>query len=163
MMIKMKKIAPIIKLIASDIDGVWTDAKMHYTDAGEFIKSFSTYDGMAVALLKELKIDVAVLTSENSEIVKRRAEKLRIKYVYINETEKLLRMESLCNRLNISLSNVAYIGDDVNDFEIMSDVGFSCTPNDGVEKIKEIVDYVTTVKGGSGVFREVADLILKFN
>ena len=73
-----------IKLVATDIDGVWTDAKMHYTEDGEYIKSFSTYDGMATSLLMNEKIDVAILTSENSKIVKWRAEKLGIKYVYIN-------------------------------------------------------------------------------
>ena len=158
----MKKIAPIIKLIASDIDGVWTDAKMHYTDAGEFIKSFSTYDGMAVALLKELKIDVAVLTSENSEIVKRRAEKLRIKYVYINETEKLLRMESLCNRLNISLSNVAYIGDDVNDLALLKKVGISAMPINSPILNLFNPDYITKKRGGDGAFREFVDLIIQY-
>ena len=158
----MKKTAPIIKLIASDIDGVWTDAKMHYTDAGEFIKSFSTYDGMAVALLKELKIDVAVLTSENSEIVKRRAEKLRIKYVYINETEKLLRMESLCNRLNISLSNVAYIGDDVNDLDLLKKVGISAMPINSPILNLFNPDYITKKRGGDGAFREFVDLIIQY-
>ena len=158
----MKKIAPIIKLIASDIDGVWTDAKMHYTDAGEFIKSFSTYDGMAVALLKELKIDVAVLTSENSEIVKRRAEKLRIKYVYINETEKLLRMESLCNRLNISLSNVAYIGDDINDLDLLKKVGISAMPINSPILNLFNPDYITKKRGGDGAFREFVDLIIQY-
>ena len=81
-----------IKLIATDIDGVWTDAKMHYTEDGEYMKSFSTYDGMATALLKNEKIEIAILTSENSQIVKSRAKKLGIKYVYINEKEKLFRI-----------------------------------------------------------------------
>ena len=70
-----------IKLIGTDIDGVWTDAKMHYTEDGEYMKSFSTYDGMAIPLLKKEKIEVAILTSENSQIVKARAKKLGIKYV----------------------------------------------------------------------------------
>ena len=69
-----------IKLIATDIDGVWTDAKMYYTDNGEYMKSFSTYDGMAIPLLKKEKIEIAILTSENSQIVKARAKKLGIKY-----------------------------------------------------------------------------------
>ena len=104
-----------IKLIATDIDGVWTDARMHYTENGEYMKSFSTYDGMATGLVKERNIEIAILTSENSKIVTARAKKLGIKFVYINEKEKLLRIKYLCNRLNINLNQVAYIGDDIND------------------------------------------------
>ena len=161
-MIKIKKTAPNIKLIASDIDGVWTDAKMHYTDRGEYMKSFSSYDGMAVSFLKELKIDVAILTSENSQIVKRRAEKLNIKYVYINETEKLLRMKSLCNRLNISLSNVAYIGDDVNDLDLLQKVGVSAMPLNSPILNLFNPDYITKRMGGDGAFREFVDLIIQY-
>ena len=161
-MIKIKKIAHNIKLIASDIDGVWTDAKMHYTDRGEYMKSFSSYDGMAVSFLKELKIDVAILTSENSQIVKRRAEKLNIKYVYINETEKLLRMKSLCNRLNISLSNVAYIGDDVNDLDLLQKVGVSAMPLNSPILNLFNPDYITKKMGGDGAFREFVDLIIQY-
>ena len=127
-MLKIKKLAKSIKLIGTDVDGVWTDAKMHYTDKGEFLKSFSTYDGMAISLLKKINIKVAILTSENSKIVKRRAEKLNINFVYINENKKLLRMEALCNKLNISLDNVAYIGDDINDLELLKKVAISAMP-----------------------------------
>ena len=74
-----------IRLIGTDIDGVWTDSKMYYTNKGEYIKSFSTYDGMAVSILNEHRIEVAILTSENSDIVLRRAEKLKINFIYIND------------------------------------------------------------------------------
>ena len=150
-----------IKLIATDIDGVWTDAKMYYTNKGEYIKCFSTYDGMAVSLLKDNKIEVAILTSENSLIVKKRAEKLGIKFVYINENEKLLRMQSICIRLNISLENVAYIGDDLNDLDLLKNVGFSAMPiNSPILKVYN-PDYITKKAGGDGAFREFVDLILK--
>ena len=104
-----------IKLFATDIDGVWTDAKMYYTEEGDYMKAFSTYDGMAVQILREKKIPVAILTSENSKIVLARAQKLKIKEVYINETEKLKRMKYICEKLDISIKQVAYIGDDFND------------------------------------------------
>ena len=125
---KINKIAPNIKLVASDIDGVWTDAKMYYTNKGEYIKSFSTYDGMAVQLLREIGIPTIILTSENSEIVLRRAEKLKIDKVYINEKEKLNRMHEICKELDISLSQVAYIGDDINDLPLLEEVGLSAMP-----------------------------------
>jgi YrbI family 3-deoxy-D-manno-octulosonate 8-phosphate phosphatase len=151
-----------IKLIATDIDGVWTDAKMHYTEDGEYMKSFSTYDGMATALLKNEKIEIAILTSENSQIVKSRAKKLGIKYVYINENEKLFRIKYLCNRLNITSDEVAYIGDDVNDLEILKYVGLSAMPC--TSPILDIFnpDYITKRAGGNGAFREFSDLIIKY-
>ena len=151
-----------IKLIATDIDGVWTDAKMHYTEDGEYMKSFSTYDGMATALLKNEKIEIAILTSENSQIVKSRAKKLGIKYVYINENEKLFRIKYLCNRLNITSDEVAYIGDDVNDLEILKYVGLSAMPC--TSPILDVFnpDYITKRVGGNGAFREFSDLIIKY-
>ena len=156
-----KKIAESIKLIGTDIDGVWTDAKMYYTDDGDFMKAFSTYDGMAVSLLDEINIPVAILTSENSNIVKERAKKLGIKHVYINEKEKLLRLKYLCNKLNISLENVAYIGDDLNDIDVLKEVGISAMPiNSPILKLFKS-DYVTRLKGGDGAFREFADLIIQ--
>jgi len=153
--------AKSIKLIATDIDGVWTDAKMYYTDNGDFMKAFSTYDGMAVSLLHKIDIPVAILTSENSTIVKQRAKKLGIKYVYINEKEKLLRLTYICNNLNISMKNVAYIGDDLNDIDILKKVGISAMPiNSPILKLFK-PNYITKVKGGDGAFREFADLIIQ--
>ena len=156
-----KKIIKNIKLVATDIDGVWTDSKMYYTDSGEYMKGFSTYDGMATSLLKKNNIEVAILTSENSSIVKERAKKLNIKYVYIDEKEKLLRIQYLCNRLGISLSEVAYIGDDINDLEALKYAGLSVSPL-GAPVLKYYTpNFITSTKGGNGVFRELADIIFK--
>ena len=151
-----------IKLVATDIDGVWTDSKMHYTESGEYIKSFSTYDGMATELLKNEKIEVAILTSENSKIVKARAKKLGIKYVYINEKEKLFRIKYLCNRLNIELDQVAYIGDDINDLEVLNNIGLSAMPCSSPILDTFNPNYITKRKGGDGAFREFVDLSIKY-
>ena len=150
-----------IKLFATDIDGVWTDAKMYYTEEGDYMKAFSTYDGMAVQILRERKIPVAILTSENSKIVLARAQKLKIKEVYINETEKLKRMKYICEKLGISIKQVAYIGDDLNDLELLKNVGISGAPSNSpvLDKIKP--NIITTKKGGDGAFREFVDTILK--
>ena len=151
-----------IKLIATDIDGVWTDARMHYTENGEYMKSFSTYDGMATGLIKDHNIEIAILTSENSKIVTARAKKLGIKFVYIDEKEKLLRIKYLCNRLNINLNQVAYIGDDINDLEVLKEVGISAMPCSSPILDKFNPDYITKRKGGNGSFREFVDLILQY-
>tara|TARA_B100000676_G_C17936073_1_gene763661 strand:+ start:148 stop:633 length:486 start_codon:yes stop_codon:yes gene_type:complete len=156
-----QKIIKNIKLLATDIDGVWTDAKMYYTEEGDYIKAFSTYDGMATSLLKDKGIEIAILTSENSKIVQERAKKLNIKYVYINEKEKLLRIKYLCNRLGISLDEVAYIGDDLNDLDVLKNVGISAMPINSPILNQYAPDYVTKRAGGNGAFREFADLILQ--
>ncbi len=150
-----------IKLIATDIDGVWTDAKMYYSNDGERMKSFSTYDGMATYVLRKAGITVAILTGENSEIVLRRAEKLQIDEVFIGEKQKLKRLNYLCVKYEISLDEIAYIGDDINDLEVLEAVGLSAMPSSSPILDQFEPDYVTKRTGGDGAFREFADLILK--
>ena len=149
-----------IKLVATDIDGVWTDARMYFTPDGELMKSFSTYDGMAVAMLKKGGIIVAILTGENSDIVKARAEKLKIDEVYVNEHEKLKRLTYLSKKYEISMEEVAYIGDDVNDLEVLGAVGLSAMAGNSPILDQFSPDYITTRHGGNGAFREFANLIL---
>ena len=150
-----------IKLIATDIDGVWTDARMYYTEEGDYMKSFSTYDGMGVQLLRENNIETVIITSENSNIVLQRAKKLKIKNVTIGEKNKLERIKKICSDKKIDLSEVAYIGDDINDIEVLKAVGFSALAANSPIKEKIRVDYITKRKGGDGAFREFVDLILE--
>ena len=149
-----------IKLVATDIDGVWTDARMYVTPEGEWMKAFSTYDGMATAMLKKGGIIVAILTGENSDIVTARAEKLNIDEVYVDEHEKLKRLTYLTKKYEISLDEVAYIGDDVNDLEVLKAVGFSALAGNSPIQDQFTPDYITTRHGGNGAFREFADIIL---
>ena len=153
--------ARAIKLVATDIDGVWTDAKMYYSAEGDFLKAFSTYDGMAVRLLRDEGIPVAIVTSEQTEIVKRRAEKLNIEHVFLGETDKLGRVTQLCAELGIEMEEVAYIGDDVNDVEVLQAVGLSAMPCNSPALDRFTPDLVTERAGGDGAFREFVDLILK--
>tara|TARA_Y100001934_G_C12255485_1_gene727311 strand:- start:62 stop:538 length:477 start_codon:yes stop_codon:yes gene_type:complete len=150
-----------IKLVVTDIDGVWTDAKMHYTNDGDFMKSFSTYDGMAVQILREKGLETVIITSENSKIVLERAKKLKIENIVLNEKNKLKKLKEICASKKISLKEVAYIGDDLNDIEVLENVGYSALSNNSPIKDKVNVDYVTVRKGGDGAFREFADLIIK--
>jgi YrbI family 3-deoxy-D-manno-octulosonate 8-phosphate phosphatase len=150
-----------IKLVATDIDGVWTDAKMHYTENGDYMKSFSTYDGMAVQLLKNKHIETVIITSENSKIVVERAKKLNIKNVVIGEKNKLDRIKKICHEKQISLNEVAYIGDDINDIDVLKVVGFSALTSNSPIQSQIKVDYITKRRGGDGAFREFVDLILE--
>ena len=149
-----------IKLVGTDIDGVWTDSKMYVTPDGELMKAFSTYDGMATSMLKDKGIIVAILTGENSDVVLSRAEKLNIDEVYVDEHEKLKRLTYLTKKYEISMDEAAFIGDDVNDLEVLGAVGFSALAGNSPILDKFSPDYVTTRHGGNGAFREFADIIL---
>tara|TARA_Y100000748_G_C15363668_1_gene436786 strand:- start:78 stop:575 length:498 start_codon:yes stop_codon:yes gene_type:complete len=151
-----------IRMVLTDVDGVLTDGGMYYSEEGEIMKKFNTRDGMGVELLSKQKIGSIIITRENSTIVKKRGKKIKVLKTYVGILKKESLLPEICKNYSLNLENIAYIGDDVNDFEIMRKVGFSCTPNDGIKKIKDISDYICTAKGGHGVFREVSDLILKF-
>ena len=157
--LEIKKRSRKIKLIISDVDGVLTDGGMYYGEKGEVMKKFNTRDGMGVEIIKN-KIKVIFMTRENSKIVLRRAKKLRIDDAYIGIQKKEDLLPDICKKYGISKSEIAYIGDDINDHGIMKEVGFSIAPRDGHEKIKRISNYICKLNGGEGVFREVAELIL---
>ena len=159
-MVNLNEKAKKIKLVGTDIDGVWTDSKMYVTPEGEWMKAFSTYDGMATAMLKEKGIIVAILTGENSDVVIARSEKLQIDEVYVDEHEKLKRLTYLTKKYDITMDEVAYIGDDVNDLEVLKAVGFSALAGNSPIQDQFTPDYVTTRHGGNGAFREFADIIL---
>ena len=152
-----------IKLIGTDVDGTLTDAGMYYTADGDVMKKFNTHDGMGLTLCRQAGIKTAILTSENTPIVAKRAEKLKIDYLFQGMKSKLEVITNLCKELGIGLENVAYIGDDINDFEILSAVGLKACPADALKKIKEIPGIKTmSLKGGEGAVREfIDDYILK--
>lgn len=156
--IKLKK----IKLVITDVDGVLTDGGMYYTENGEFMKKFNTRDSMGMELLLEKGVKTVLLTRENSKIVKKRADKIRIVDLYSGILDKKSILGEIAKKYAVINDEIAYIGDDVNDIEIMEIVGFAATPSDGASKVKEISDYVCKVKGGEGAFRELADLVIKF-
>lgn len=151
------------KLIATDIDGVWTDGGMYYTESGDEFKKFNTYDSAGVAFSHLLSIPVIIVTGENAQCVINRAKKLRINDCFIGATNKLDLVSKYCEKRNISLKEVAYIGDDLNDIELLKAVGFSACPSSAPDYIKKIVKKILTKKGGEGVFREFVELILHNN
>ena len=151
------------KLVITDIDGVWTDGGMYYDNSGEEWKKFNTSDSVGVLFLKYLKIPLAIVTGEDTNIVKRRSEKLKIEHLYLGVKNKVNVAKKLCSMLNISLSEVAFIGDDINDIELLKLVGFSATPKNAPEYIKKIVDVTIEVKGGDGAFRAFVEHIVKEN
>tara|TARA_Y100000590_G_scaffold470247_1_gene663058 strand:+ start:3548 stop:4060 length:513 start_codon:yes stop_codon:yes gene_type:complete len=158
----LNKKAKKIKLIATDIDGVWTDSKMYYTADGAFMKSFSTYDGMGADLLIKNDFIVAMITSEyeNIDILLSRAKKLNIEEVYTHEKNKLSRINYLAEKYNLKSENIAYIGDDINDLEVLKFAGLSAAPPNSPILNYFNPDFITNRKSGMGSFRDLAELIM---
>lgn len=150
-----------IKLFATDCDGCLTDGGMYYTESGDEIKKFSTQDGKGFELLRNQGIKTAIITSEDRQLVKRRADKLKIDALYMGVQDKLTVLKDLANELNISLDEIAYMGDDLNDLEVLKSVGLSFSVPNGRPEVREIVDIVVPVKGGDGAIREAVTYILK--
>lgn len=149
------------KLIATDIDGVWTDGGMYYSESGEELKRFNTYDSAGVVFAHLLGIPVAIITGEPSLAVKRRAEKLKVDFCHTGIKDKLSVMNGICAELGITLAEVAYIGDDINDIAVLRSVGYAACPANAPDYIKEISGRVMVKRGGEGVFREFVEDILK--
>ena len=147
----------------TDIDGVWTDGGMYYTAEGDVMKRFSVKDGWGVIFLRELDIPVAIMTGENTQIVQKRADKLKIDYCYLGVKDKVEQAEELCRELGISLGEVAFIGDDLNDLPLLRLVGYSASPSNTPEYVKREVKYVTAAHGGYGAFREFVEKLLSDN
>ena len=152
-----------IKLILTDIDGVWTDGGMYYDQTGNEWKKFHTYDSAGVLFAHKKNIPVGIITGENTVIVQRRADKLKVDYLFQGVKNKLEVVIQLCEDLNIKLENVAYIGDDINDIALLKSVGISATPSSAPEYIKKYANFVTIKKGGDGCFREFVERILNID
>lgn len=155
-----KKRLKKIKLVITDVDGVLTDGGMYYSKDGEFLKKFNTRDAMGMELLLDLGIKTIMLTRENSKIVKARAKKIKVSELYSGVLNKKSLLKKILKKYNVKLDQVAYIGDDLNDLEIMKSVSFSVTPSNGIDQIKKISNYVCKLNGGDGAFRELADIII---
>ena len=150
-----------IKIFLSDVDGVLTDAGMYYTEKGDEIKKFSTYDGMAFKILQKRGVKVGIITTEDRQLNRNRAQKLSLDFDFHGADDKLKIIKELCKKQNINLNQVAYIGDDVNCFELLSNVGFPACPKNAVEKIKSIPNIIQiSQNGGSGAVREFVEIII---
>tara|TARA_B100000902_G_C27197501_1_gene857263 strand:- start:74 stop:1222 length:1149 start_codon:yes stop_codon:yes gene_type:complete len=150
-----------IKIFLSDVDGVLTDAGMYYTESGDEFKKFCTYDGMGFQLLQRTGVKVGILTTEDKDLNRRRAKKLALDFDFHGAKDKLQIVKELCKAENFSLDEVAYIGDDINCFGLLSKVGVAACPNNAVAKIKSIPNIIQLKKnGGDGVVREFVELLL---
>lgn len=154
---------PQIKLFISDIDGTLTDGGMYYSENGDELKKFNTRDGMGFGLLRKAGVKTAIITSEDRQLNQRRADKLQIDYLVQGKREggKLAAAQYICDKLGITLNEVAYIGDDINCIDLLSFVGVAGCPADAHQKVKDIIGIkVMTKKGGEGCVREFIEEVL---
>ena len=114
-----------IKLFLTDCDGVLTDGGMYYFESGNEAKKFNTRDGMAFKLLREKNIKIGMITGEDTKIVLNRGNKLKMNYIFLGVNKKLEVVDKIVNELGIKYENVLYVGDDINDLEVIKKVGFS--------------------------------------
>lgn len=150
-----------VKLVAMDVDGVLTDAGMYYTERGDELKKFNTRDGMGIAQVRAAGLTTAILTGESTQLVVRRGEKLKIDHVFIGVSDKLSCMNELLAKLGLTLEQVAYIGDDLNDYELLCHVGLAVAVRDASRLPKSVAHLITDAKGGEGAVRELCEIILE--
>jgi 3-deoxy-D-manno-octulosonate 8-phosphate phosphatase (KDO 8-P phosphatase) len=151
------------KLVLTDIDGVWTDGGMYYAEDGVELKKFNTGDSAGVLFLRLLDIPVGIVTGEDTQIVKNRAAKLKIDELHLGVKDKLQVIRKIANSRGITLDDIAYIGDDINDIRTFQHVGFSACPSNAPDYVAKYADVTIANKGGEGAFRAFAELILKEN
>lgn len=158
-----------IKLFLTDVDGCLTDGGMYYSAQGETLKRFCVYDGMGMVCLQQAGIPCGILTSEDTPIVRSRAEKLRLAYLYMGVGSrvkkgcltKLQAAQQICDEIGITLDSVCFVGDDINDIELLSAVGYPCCPPNARPEVLAIPSIrVLTTLGGQGAIREITDYIL---
>lgn len=147
-----------IKLLCLDIDGVLTDGGMYYTEAGDEFKKFNTKDGVGIKLLVKKGVTIAFLSNgKNNKLITSRAKLLGVEKVYVGNENKMVILSKWLKELKLTPKQVAYAGDDINDIDVIKNVGFSACPSDAIEEIKKNVNIILKAKGGDACVRELID------
>ncbi|MFQ3345493.1 MAG: 3-deoxy-D-manno-octulosonate 8-phosphate phosphatase (KDO 8-P phosphatase) [Porticoccaceae bacterium] len=156
----IRSAAKKIKLLLLDVDGVLTDGRLYYGNSGEEMKAFNIQDGLGIKLLQQAGIQVGIITGRVSELVQRRATELGINPVIQGREDKLTALNELMLTADLSLDEVAFVGDDLPDLAVIKKVGLGITVANGSTTLKSAADWQTTKKGGDGAVREVAEMLL---
>jgi YrbI family 3-deoxy-D-manno-octulosonate 8-phosphate phosphatase len=152
-----------INYLLLDVDGVFTDGCVYFNSDGEFLKKFDMRDGMGLEILRQFDVEVIVVTSENSKLVERRMQKLKIDKAYFGVKDKYAFIQNMAATQNLSLNNFAYLGDDVNDLAGMLSVGWSFAPNNAMNVIKHNADFTLETNSAAGAIRTACEHIIKYN
>ncbi len=151
----------MIKLIVLDVDGCMTDGSIIYSANGDEIKAFNVKDGLAIASWIKMGKKAAIITGRVSSIVTRRAKELNITHLYQHVKDKKAKLDEILKKEAIGYDEIAVIGDDLNDYEMLKNAKISFTPADGSEYIKNIANVILSKKGGQGAIREMIEYIIK--
>lgn len=149
-----------IKIVLADIDGVLTDGGLYYSTEGLQMKRFNVKDGMGAVMLKEKGYKVGIISSDKSAIAQARADKLKLDFVNYGVENKMEIIEKICTSNNVTKDEIAYMGDDEIDLEVLKNVGLSACPSDAIKPVRDCVNFICSKPGGHGAFREFADLII---
>ena len=149
-----------IRLIVSDVDGVWTDGKIIYAGDRTEIKAFHVRDGLAVKLAQRVGITIALLTSRSSQALERRARELGITEIHQGAANKFEALERLAEKLGVTFAQILYAGDDLPDLAAMMRVGISAAPADAAPEVREAAAWKLDAAGGAGAFRELVERLL---
>lgn len=160
---KAQKKQERINYLVLDVDGVFTDGCVYYSPDGELMKKFDMRDGMGLEILRQNRVEVVVVTSENSDLVAKRMQKLQIQHTFLGVKDKYSFLQNFINQQQTSWANLAYVGDDVNDLANLCTVGWSFAPNNATAAVKNHVDFILTHNSADGAIREVCEWIMKYN
>ncbi len=149
-----------IRLVAFDIDGVFTDGRFYLSDDGVESKAFSTQDGFGIRQLLKAGIEIAVISGRASGAVEKRMAELEVPHVILGCSDKTAAFDALAESLNITAEEAAFVGDDIPDLPLLSKVGYSFAVANAVSAVREYCDYTTERSGGAGAVREVCELVL---
>lgn len=150
-----------VKMIVLDVDGVLTNGLMFFGSEGESMKAFHVHDGLGISLAHNAGIQTAIITGRTSEMVRRRAAELNIGDLYQGTLDKVIAMQQLIAKYHLELSQICYVGDDLNDLPLLEMVGLACSVADAVNEVKAASHFTASLPGGAGAVRQIIEMILK--
>lgn len=150
-----------IKLIIFDVDGVLTGGHIIFGQEGEALKAFHCQDGMGISLAHKAGLKTAIITGRESQIVHRRATELKIGDIHQGASDKVIALRELMQKHSLTLKQIAYVGDDINDLPVMTQVGLPCAVANAVPEVKALAKYISLRQGGNGAVRDIIEYILK--
>lgn len=149
-----------VRLLTLDIDGTLTDGSLHYDAEGRVMRTFNVRDGVGIQRLMAAGVEIAFVSAGRAGAIQHRAEHLGVQHVHTSVHDKLETIRDLARQLGLGLDAVGHVGDDINDLPVLQAVGAPITVADGVDAAKRVAIYVTTLRGGKGAVREVAELMI---
>lgn len=152
-----------VKLLSLDVDGILTDGGLYYTETGDELRKFNVKDGMGMKNARAAGVELCIISASTTNAIQERGKRLGLTHVYTGAKNKIDILQKICEELNISLDNVAHMGDDLNDIPIMEKIGTPITVGDAMEEVKRKTVYITQKNGGQGAVREICDLLVMLN